>query len=59
MTWNKEGKELLAIGTSTGLVIVNDTQSPYKNVMQVKGHQGTNLTRLGDIKNIQWRPGCP
>jgi len=52
LAWNKEGKEYLAIGTSTGLVVVYDTQAPFKNILQNKGHQG-------DIKNVQWHPGSP
>jgi hypothetical protein len=40
LAWNKEGREALAIGTTSGLVSVYDAQAPYKNIMLVKGHEG-------------------
>ena len=40
LAWNKSGADLLAIGTSAGHVFVYDAVTPYKNVMQTKGHQG-------------------
>jgi hypothetical protein len=40
LAWNKQGNDLIAIGTTSGYVVVYEASNAYKNIMQVKGHDG-------------------
>lgn len=39
LAWNKQGSDLIAIGTTSGYVLVYEANT-YKNIMQIKGHDG-------------------
>ena len=38
LSWNKEGRDALAIGSTSGYVSVYDANHPYKSLMLIKGH---------------------
>ena len=40
LAWNKEGVDLIAIGTTSGYVLVYDAMNSAKSILQVKGHDG-------------------
>jgi hypothetical protein len=44
LAWNKQGNDLIAIGTTSGYVLVYEATNAYKNIMQIKGHDGTGLS---------------
>jgi hypothetical protein len=41
MAWNKQGADIIAIGTTSGYVLAYEASNPYKNIMQIKGHDGS------------------
>jgi len=41
MAWNKQGADIIAIGTTSGYVLAYEANNPYKNIMQIKGHDGS------------------
>jgi hypothetical protein len=40
LAWNKSGKNNIAIGTTSGYVLIYDVDNSCKNTLQVKGHDG-------------------
>lgn len=40
MAWNKQGADIIAIGTTSGYVLAYEANYPYKNIMLIKGHDG-------------------
>lgn len=46
LAWNKQGNsDNIAIGTTSGYVLLYEASNPYKNIMQVKGHDGIKYIR--------------
>lgn len=44
MAWNKQGADIIAIGTTSGYVLAYEASNPYKNIMQIKGHDGRSTS---------------
>jgi len=40
LAWNKSGRDTIAIGTTSGLVLAYDAYAPHKNILQGKAHEG-------------------
>jgi WD40 repeat protein len=57
MAWNKYGSDLIAIGTTSGYVVVYDVGQSYKNILQLKEHDGIMMINVGNINNIEWNMG--
>ena len=57
LSWNKSGTDYVGVGTTNGFVYVYDVQNNNaKTIFSVKGHDGKDVYKLGNIKNVVWVP---